>query len=72
MYVDERLKVSPRRLNELDMRVQMKKKTYESKTLWDKELADQRGRPDGGGYTTENDSMSNYMPSTDIEDKNYD
>ena len=72
MYVDERLKVSPRRLNELDMRVQMKKKTYESKTLGDKELADQRGRPDGGGYTTENDSMSNYMPSTDIEDKNYD
>ena len=74
-YKELENKVTPRMMKRLEEEIKNKKKAYISKTSGRKKLAGRRGRPDGGGDTTDNNSEvknNNYMPSSDMRDENYD
>ena len=65
--------VTPRILKRLEKQRMKKTKTYSSKTSGINQLAGRQGKPDGGGYTSNNDVKNdNYMPLFDVIEDNYD
>jgi hypothetical protein len=68
---NDSIEVTPRTMKRLEKKLDSKKKAY-SKTPGRSELASQRGRPDGGGGTSEKSNNNSYMPPLDSNDRNYD